>query len=559
MQLLRQLRHARRAARIVLFVFVAVQPAVLAAPDSAYREILETAYAADEPGATVIVARGDEVLYLDARGMADLENGIPIEPNMVLRLGSITKQFTAAAILMLAEQGKLSLDDPLTKFLPDYPEVGQAVTVEHLLTHTSGIVSYTGIPNYMETEIARELTVDELVAVFRDLPVEFAPGEQFAYNNSGYVLLGAIIEKVSGMSYEEFIQQKIFDPVGMTRSYYGSHSRIIPGRVSGYDGESGEYENAHYLSMTQPYAAGSLLSTVGDMLRWNTALFGGKVVSQASLEKMIAPYELNDGESTGYAYGIGVREVRGKHTIAHGGGIFGFSTDALYIPEEKIFVAVLSNNAGSASDPEMTSTRLAAVALGEPYPVWKEVPVEPALLKRYTGVYRIDDEGERVVTFEDGKLYTQRSGGAKLQAHPASETKLFYEGSLSWFEMQRGEDDNWRMMMHQQGAGQAEESLRIGDAPDPRAGISVAPEILASYAGEYELGRGFSVTIRHEGARLFAQATGQREVEIFAESETDFFYKVVDAQITFVPGKDGGAPGLVLHQGGRDLPGKRKD
>jgi hypothetical protein len=311
--------------------------------------------------------------------------------------------------------------------------------------------------------------------------------------------------------------------------------------------------------MTQPYAAGSLLSTVRDMLRWNTALFGGKVVSEASLEKMITPYELNDGESTDYAYGLGVREVRGKQTIAHGGGIFGFSTNALYIPEEKIFVAVLSNNTGSGSDPGMISTRMAAVALGDPYPIWKEVSVEPALLKRFTGVYRIDEQSERVVTFEDGKLYTQRSGGPKLQAHPASETSLFYEGSLSWFEMQRGEDDTWRMLMHQQGAEQAEESLRVGDAPDPRAAVAVDPAILASYVGEYELGRGFSVTIRHRGAQLFAQATGQREVEIFAESETDFFYKVVDAQITFVPGKDGGAPGLVLHQGGRDLPAKRKD
>jgi hypothetical protein len=202
---------------------------------------------------------------------------------------------------------------------------------------------------------------------------------------------------------------------------------------------------------------------------------------------------------------------------------------------------------------------MAAVALGDPYPIWKEVSVEPALLKRFTGVYRIDEQSERVVTFEDGKLYTQRSGGPKLQAHPASETSLFYEGSLSWFEMQRGEDDTWRMLMHQQGAEQAEESLRVGDAPDPRAAVAVDPAILASYVGEYELGRGFSVTIRHRGAQLFAQATGQREVEIFAESDTEFFYKVVDARITFVPGKDGGAPSLVLHQGGRELPGKRKD
>lgn len=461
MQMIQRLSAVQRAVLVIFLVTVAVQAAVLAASDPAYRESLEAAYAADEPGAAAIVARGDEVLYLDARGAADLEHGIAIEPGMVFRLGSITKQFSAAAVMMLAEQGKLSLDDPLTKFLPDYPEVGQKVTVEHLLTHTSGIVSYTGIPGYMQSEVTKELTVDELVAVFKDLPVEFAPGERFAYNNSGYVLLGAVIEKASGMSYEKFIQENIFDPLGMSRSYYGSHSRIIPGRVSGYGGAAGEYQNARYLSMSQPYAAGSLLSTVEDLLRWNTALFGGKVVSEASLERMITPYTLSDGESTGYGFGLAVRDIRGRHAIAHGGGIFGFSTNALYIPEEKIFVAVLSNSTGSRSNPTTISTRLAAVALGDPIQVSKEVAVDPA--------------------------------------------------------------------------------------------------ILASYAGEYELAPGFSITIRHDGARLFARATNQGENEIFAASDTEFFLKVVDAQITFVPGEDGSAPSLVLHQGGRDAPGERKD
>ena len=229
----------------------------------------------------------------------------------------------------------------------------------------------------MMSEVKKELTVDELVAVFKDLPVEFAPGERFKYNNSGYILLGAIIEKVSGMSYEDFIQQKIFDPLGMKSSSYGSHSRIIPDRVSGYAGAAGEYRNAPYLSMTQPYAAGSLLSTVEDLLLWNTALFGGKVISEAWLEKMTTPYELNDGKAPGYAYGLAVRDVRGRHTIAHGGGIFGFSTHALYMPEEKIFVALLSNTTGARSSPTTISTQLAAVALGDPVPARQEAAIDP--------------------------------------------------------------------------------------------------------------------------------------------------------------------------------------
>ena len=205
-------RTARsRTTAILLFLALllsapaaAAAEVAVASPATAYREILDAAWPADGPGAAALVARGDEIVFLGARGMADLEHGLPLRPDMVFRLGSITKQFTAAGIMMLVEEGKLSLDDPLTKFLPDYPEVGKRVTVEHLLTHTSGIVSYTGIPGYMATEVARDLSVDELVAVFKDLPPEFEPGERYAYNNSGYVLLGAIIERVSGMAYAEF-------------------------------------------------------------------------------------------------------------------------------------------------------------------------------------------------------------------------------------------------------------------------------------------------------------------------------------------------------------------
>lgn len=455
----------KRMAWIALLVALTSWSQPWSATETPYQEILDAAYSADEPGASAIVARGDEILFLGARGSANLEHGTPIEPNMVFRLGSITKQFTSAAIMILVEQGKLALDDPLTKFLPDYPEVGKSVTVEHLLTHTSGIVSYTGIPGYMQTEIIKVRNVDEMVAVFKDLPIEFAPGEQFAYNNSGYVLLGAIIEKVSGLSYEEFIQQKIFDPLGMTRSYYDNHARIIPDRVSGYGGAPGEYRNARYLSMTQPYAAGSLLSTVEDLLRWNTALFGGELISQASLKKMTTPYELSSGGPNSYAYGLSVTDVRGQHTLSHGGGINGFSTYGLYIPEAKIFVAVLSNNTGSTSRPGTISTRMAAAALGDPYPNMKEVSVEPAILKRYVGVYKIDEQSQRVVRFEDGKLYTQRGGGARLEAHPASETTFFYEGTLTWFEMRQGDDKTWRMLMHQEGATQAEEAVRVRDAP----------------------------------------------------------------------------------------------
>jgi len=178
--------------------------------------------------------KGGQVMLRKGYGMANLELGVPIQPDMVFELGSITKQFTATAVLMLQERGKLSIEDDVTKYLPDYPTQGQKITIDHLLTHVSGIPSYTGLPEWLP-RVREDLTVQQLIDIFKDKPLEFNPGEKWSYNNSAYILLGAVIEKVSGKSYEDFIEQEIFAPLGMKRSYYGHQNEVIPGRVSGYD------------------------------------------------------------------------------------------------------------------------------------------------------------------------------------------------------------------------------------------------------------------------------------------------------------------------------------
>jgi CubicO group peptidase (beta-lactamase class C family) len=346
--------------------------AVSGATSSQYEAILTSAYAADAPGAAALVAKGGEIVFLDAAGMADLELGVPLAPDMVFEIGSITKQFTAAAIMMLAEEGKLSVSDPITRHLPDYPSYGEGITIEHLLTHTSGIVSYTGIPGYMATHVQTDLSVEELIDVFKDLPVEFAPGDRYAYNNSGYILLGAIVQAASGMRYEDFVHECIFEPLGMEHSYYGCTECLIPRRASGYDGGEDGYTNQRYLSFTQPYAAGSLMMTVEDHYSWSRALFGGEVVSAESLEGMTTPFVLNNGEAPGYGYGLTMGDIRGHRVIRHGGGIFGFSTDAAYLPEEDVFVAVFSNSTANEVGPGLVTTKLAALAAGDPFPALSE-------------------------------------------------------------------------------------------------------------------------------------------------------------------------------------------
>jgi CubicO group peptidase (beta-lactamase class C family) len=477
---------------------------------------------------------------------------------MVFRLGSITKQFTAASIMMLVEQGKLALSDPIEKYLPGYPTQGHTITIEHLLTHTSGIQSYTDIPGWMTGRIKTDMTVAELVDGFKKEPMQFAPGTAYRYNNSAYVLLGAIIEKASGQTYAAFVSDHIFRPLGMTSSFYGSNAPVIAKRVPGYTRDGDTLLNAQYLSMTQPYSAGSLVSSVDDLAKWDAALYTGTLLTRSSLERMWTPYTLSNGKTTGYGYGFAIDTLRGHRAVAHGGGINGFSTFAIRLPDDHVYVAVLSNSDGPKSSPSYVARRLAAVAIGRPFPEPVEKTIDPKVLSGHIGVYEIDKDQRRTVTVDGGALYTQRTGGSRVEAKASSETEFFYENSLTRVVFER--DASGRtvaMRVYADGAEEPERAVRVADAPAGPAIAAIDPAVYDAYVGEYELGPGFVLTVTREGDRLMTQATGQQKIEIFPVSETEFFPKVVDARILFVRGADGKVGQLILKQGGRDMPAKR--
>ena len=367
---------------------------------------------ATQPGVAVLVARGDEVLFRGARGAASIELGVPLSPDQVFRLGSITKQFAAAGVLKLAEDGKLSLDDPLTKFVPGYPG-GDKVTVRMLLNHTSGIKSYTDMPGVMEGPIQKTVSTAQLIDTFKNEKPDFAPGEGWKYNNSGYVLVGAVIEAASGMPWHAWLKKSFFDPLGMQHTGYGDEAvAVIPGHVMGYTLKDDQWAVAMYLSMTQPHAAGALVSTVDDLLRWNRALHEGKVLKADSYRQMITP--VGKAADEHYGFGISHEAFRGTDMLQHGGGIFGFSTYLLYLPAEDLTVAVLYNADSGRPAGIGTGTMahmLAAHAIGKPYPQKKAIAIDAATLKEYEGVYRIDKEAARVLRVIDGKLTSQRTGG----------------------------------------------------------------------------------------------------------------------------------------------------
>ena len=409
-------------------------------------KLLADIYPSNNPGASVLVVKGGETILRKAYCMSNLELNVPLSSNMVFRIGSVTKQFTSAGIMRLVEQGKLKVSDPITKYLPEYPTHGHNITIENLLTHTSGIKNYTNMSENMKEIVNEDLTVDELVDSFKKAPMDFVPSTSFRYSNSGYILLGAIIEKISGKSYTDYIQDEIFIPLGMTHSYYGSFTKVIPNRVMGYKVIDGGFLNADYISMRIPYSAGSILSTVDDLQKWNDALHSEKVVSAESYSKMTTPYLLANGKNAGsaksdqgYGYALHVTELKGHRMIGHTGGIPGFTSKVQWMADEKLLVIVLSNTGNPVFKPESIANQLSAIAIEKPFIQPEAIKVKSSILKKYVGDYIIEKYGASVtVSYDDSKLYIKIAGGIRKFIQPYSKTEFFVNNELSRYSFTVG-------------------------------------------------------------------------------------------------------------------------
>jgi len=518
--------------------------------------MVEAAFPADGPGAAIIITRGGETIYAAGRGLADVEARRPITPDSIFRLGSITKQFTAAIILQLVQEGRISLDDPVSRFFPDYPRPGASATIRQLLNHMSGIQPYTAIPGWMvEANTSRPRTTAEMIAVFRDLPSPTPPGQAWAYNNSGYVLLGAIVESVTGKPWHQAVAERITGPLGLPTIGYGVDRESAPAMARGYTDQDGNFAPARRIHMSVPHAAGALVGTTGDLARWAHALHHGRVVSPALYTAMTSPASLPEGRTHPYGFGVGFEEVRGRGTIDHGGGIFGFSSYATYIPSDDLFVAVLANSDQPASNPSLLAARLAALALGDPYPAFARADLDPATLAPLFGVYRVGDAGaSRRFFSREGKLYTLRDGGSELEVFAAGGDNFFYgPNSLTWFRVERRPDGAHVMEMHQNGSIGAERATRTGDVP---ADVEVSRAVLETYVGRYLTGGPEADVAMGEAGVLTIQLTGQRPLPLRPASETEFMVQGVNARIVF-HGENGEVNRLVLHQGGREIEARR--
>lgn len=512
-------------------------------------ELLSNRFKSTEPGAAVIVTLAGNVLFRKGYGLANLELNVPIQPEMVFRLGSITKQFTAVACLILEERGLLSIQDEITRFLPDYPVKEKPITIEQLLTHTSGILSYTDMSEWLSLW-RKDLSVNEIIDLFKDQPAEFEPGANWKYCNSGYILLGAIIEKASGKSYTQFIREEIFQPLGMDHSFYDDTSLIITGRISGYSKDKDQFINAPYLSMNHPYAAGSLASSVDDLARWDESLYGEKLLKQESLQKAFIPKVLPTGENTHYGYGWGIQDLEGLHLIQHDGGINGFVTSAIRIPTQKIYVALLTNSDGNG-DVGKLCLQVAFMALGKTWEEPQAVTLPDSEFQDYPGVYQIDKKTERIITLIDGKLFSLRSGGSKYELLPLAVDLFFFKESGEKIHFERDQHGKVTAIRKYASFGPDEVAPRT-DKPIPleRQAANIPVEGLQKLTGSYELAPGILLSVFMEGEKLYIQMTGQEKDEVFPESDRVLFSRNVDALIEFQLDEMGEAISLTIHQGG---------
>jgi CubicO group peptidase (beta-lactamase class C family) len=526
---------------------------------------------------SVLVAENGKVIYKKGLGLANMEWNIPNMPDTRFRLGSITKQFTATLILQLVEQGKVKLDGKVSDYLPAYrKDIGEKVTIHQLLNHTSGIPSYTGLPGFFNDVSRNPYTVDEFVKKYASNNLEFEPGSKFSYNNSGYFLLGAIIEKVTGQTYEQTLKEKILDPLGMKNTGYDHYGTLIQKRASGYQKTPDGYVNAAYLDMSLPYAAGAMFSTVEDLYLWDQALYTERLISAASKDLMFKP-NLSD-----YAYGWVITKAKlgaGNESVAkitHGGGINGFNTVIVRFPSQKHLIVMLDNTS-QGRNLDRLELALTNILYNQPYDT-PRMPLADVLHKTIAekGIeaglaqYR-DLKSRQAKVYDFGEPELNSLGYQLLQERKLKEAveifklnvEVYPQGfntydSLGEAYMVSGNNElaiqNYKksLELNPKNTGATEMLKRLENKP-----VAVDPTTYDAYAGEYEVTPTFIVKVYKEGEKLMTQATGQPAFELFPEGENKFFLRVVNAKVTFNRDDKGAVTGLVIHQDGRETPGKK--
>jgi CubicO group peptidase (beta-lactamase class C family) len=499
------------------------------------------------PGTAILVAKDGKVIYKNGFGYADIENKVLTSPETKFRIGSVTKQFTAAAILKLQEQGLLKVSDKLSKFFPDFPG-GDEVSIHHLLTHTSGIHSYTGKADFY-SKVISPVSSDSLIAWFKNDPYDFKPGEEFRYNNSGYFLLGCIIEKITGKSYDSYLKETFFIPLHMNNTGVHTSALSLEKEAKGYMKKGKTYEKALNWDMSWAGGAGALYSTVEDLYLWNEAVFKGKILNDNSMKAAFTPVVLNNGkvaESMKYGYGWIMSDYRGMPQISHSGGLHGFISQLARFPQENLSIVMLTNVLPANPD-------YASIA---EFCLWSKMDKQLSYsaktsagknMKEYEGRYDFSNGAVMTITAEDGQLFAQLSNQAKFPIFLSAEDEFFWkvvEAKIKFIRNVKGEVEYGEFT-------QNGNKINAQKLPDLII-VTVDPMVYKNYIGVYDYGNNFSISISTENGKLYAQGTNQPKLEILPLSEKDFIVKEINARLSFIGGQEGKIR-LILEMGGQKL------
>lgn len=572
-----------RRARVLPFLLAAtaLPLACQAAPPGNARakidQYMQAAVKTEHFMGSVLVARGGHVIIAKGYGKANIKKNIPNTPETEFRIGSVTKQFTAMAILMLQDEGKLKVTDTVCKYVPACPKDWQPIRISNLLDHTSGIPDFTNFSGYMKVR-SQSMTPTQLVALFKDKPLEFKPGTKFKYSNSGYVLLGYIIDRVSDEGYKQFLQQHIFDPLGMAHSGYGKSHPTSNSHAKGYRYRAGQYKPASFVNMTVPFSAGALYSTVRDLYTWDRALDAntGKLIPKTLHKKMFTPHVRVGGKlariegttnPVHYGFGWFIKNEFGYLEYSHEGGIAGFTSLNSWFPKQHVYVIVLDNM--TSADIFPIGKSLAAITFGKPYTIpqpFKAISLPAKALQKFVGMYQLAPKHYVTITRDGDQLEARLTGQPAADIYPETATHFFYKAVRAQIFFQTNDrSEVTGLVLHQNGMKHPAKKLSAAKARAVKArqaanapkAISLPASALQKFVGTYQLAPDFTIAITRKGDQLSAQATGQPAFPIYPESKTEFFYKAVNAQITFVANDKGMVTKLILHQNGRNMPARK--
>lgn len=526
-------------------------PATAETPSEKADALLAGLIKTNDPGLAVLVAQDGKILFEKGYGLADRKHHVPITPQTIFCIGSITKQFTASAILKLQEGGKLSVTNKLSKYIPVFAR-GDEVTLRELLNHTSGIHDDSGSWNLVANDSTEAVTDAMKKATY-----DFDPGTKWSYDNSGYVLLGYIVEKVSGQSYGDFLRENFFQPLGMTNTGVCRANFDLPHEALGYDLETNGFEPALNTNPSSFGGAGALYSTVEDLYRWNEGIFNGRVLDAVSLQTAFTPVKMDENQDTnsssGYGFGWMIRNYYGMQEIWHNGGVSGFESCLIRLPDAKLTVAVLANSypGNPNDDPDRAARRLVKIFLAgkfAPLPL-VNTRVSPKSYDALTGRYEIMG-AIMVISRRGAHLFGQ------LAAQPESKAEIFPESATNFFTkldsrfafVKDSSGKAVKLIVHTYDGIEADAS-RAKDIAEAK----VDPAVYDNLVGQYDYGNGVVLTVTRKGNHLFAQLTGQPMFEIFPESETTYFWKVMDAQVTFVKDATGKVTRAIHHHNGHTI------